>query len=320
MAEYNDLERYMIEQSLTNRFYNDDETNPFYENLAKNKSFSIKALITIFNNCNVNYKKYISYSVNLTIDDIEEHYKADNDIYKNNLINTISAFYNIFEDYRIKYVNGNFIYNTFVLKNCLIKFNKYYTYELYKIYKLDINNNDYICWNPNGDFINYDLSDISKLPHDISYFNGIYNERLEEIILQYKSILKGRIDVSMQYLSYNFIINNKDLFNNIYNSYNYLYKNKSLTMTNYLDIKDNTNMFVSYKIFAYIDITLDEIIEHKLEKTKHFKYFTYNKNCSINDIINNPELNFLRDHLTLSLNAYDYDNDKDHVFKFKFAD
>ena len=73
-------------------------------------------------------------------------------------------------------------------------------------------------------------------------------------------------------------------------------------------------------MFSYFDVTLNEIIEHKLEKTEHFKYFTFNKNCSINDIINNQELPFYKDIVMLALNAYDYDNARNNMFKFKFAD
>jgi hypothetical protein len=118
-------------------------------------------------------------------------------------------------------------------------------------------------------------------------YNRNNTKEIEDIILQKKDIVKGYINKSLSYLSYQFIKNNKYLFSEFNYSF-YLYKNKSLTINNIIEIMSEPNFNISDTIyfFIYANITLKEIIEHNLHVHKNFNFYARNKNCTINDIAN----------------------------------
>jgi hypothetical protein len=313
---YNELEEYMINESK--------KRGKLFELmcLSNNPMIYINALIQICTNCGKDYTHYIKDNPNLTINDVEKYYydieKYDDEVYVY-VSYTIGDHYDIFSDNRIEFINSMFYYKTLRISDILFMRNKYLSYELYKLKYSDIiSNNEYICNNPNGNFINYDMSDISALAKHINNFNGIYNERLEEIIIEYKSILKNEINEAVSYLRYEFILDNIGLFNNcnIF-TYHNLYRNKSLTINNVVNIINNDDVQDRYILYLFMhsNITLQDIIANNLHKNTYFYYFASNRNCTISDIVNNPELNWIYVTDLLALNKHEY-----FYYEFKFAD
>lgn len=329
LEKYNDLEKYMINY-LYNKIIN---TNILY-NLSHNKTISVDAIITICNNCNEDYLRFICLNPNLTLDDIEKYYTIENySIFKKNILDTIEKYYNIFTDSRIIIIDNEILYINKILYNNEIlynndklswfnitKWNKHMTYEIYKLYNpREIDNNFYICCNPNGDFNNYDFSDITNIANHINRFNGIYNEKLEDTIIKYKSLLIKKIDNALVYLNYNFIKENYILFNNIY----IICHNKTLTIDN---IMSNTILKRNMRfIFINANITIEEIIANNLHNHIHFCYYAQNNNCTIEDVETfknyvNDINKIINNYLSLNehyIDKYDMNND---IYQFKFID
>jgi hypothetical protein len=305
---YNQLEQYFIDQSLQNKL-----SDEIIANLSYNPSISIDVLIKICTNCNENYKNYIIYNPNLTIDHIEQYLSnyIDNTQYKYTITTTIGQYYDIFHDKRITFSNGHFYYKNIILTNVVN--NKHLTYEIFKSYKYikNISHNRYICLNPNGNIIYYDMNNFNA--DDIADYTGIY-DNIEEFIIKHKMVLMNKIDNAQSYLSYDFIQNNLDLFTI---KYNYaIGVNKSLTINNILNIIENNLEIDHVMLFANANITLDEIITNNLHNNEYFHYYAQNRNCTVNDILCiNWNYKKLNEHL--SLNCHDYNNNE---YVFKFAD
>lgn len=69
------------------------------------------------------------------------------------------------------------------------------------------------------------------------------------------------------------------------------------------------------RIFKNANITLEDIIANNLHNHKYFYLFASNRNCTVSDILNNPELNFKDIAEHLSSNRHDY-----NLNQFKFYD
>jgi hypothetical protein len=317
----NQLEQYFIDQSLQNKF-----NSVIIYNLSVNPFISINTLIEIYTNCNVNFKDYIINNPNLTIDDVEQHLLSNT----RNVIYTIGQYYDIFHDSRITFSNGDFYYKDCKLTN-IVK-NKHLTYEIFKSYKHinDISNNDYICKNPNGNIIHYDITNFD--PSDFYYYRGIYDNNFEEFIIRNKTAFKINIDFMQRHLSYDFIQNNLDLFG--FRHSVHFYCNKSLTINNILNTIENNilntiennilntienNVEIDHGLlFVNANITLDEITSNNLHNNEYFYYYALNRNCTVNDILTHNDLNWNYKKLNdlLSINLHDYNDNSEYIFKF----
>jgi hypothetical protein len=308
MNNYNQFEEYMLNNINLSKY-----TLSVIIRLSFNPCVSIKFIIEICNKFNINFKKYIIHNENLTIDDIELY-----DIkITQKLLEHIAQYCDIFSNNNIQIINNLFYYKGNELPLKYIKYNKYLLEsELYKYPFISINY--YVCCNPNGNFLNYVFSNVDDLINGINYYNGIYNKKIEEIILQYKNELRKRINRAVTYLPYEFIIENNDLFVDNYGYKRNLCCNKSLTINNVMDILKNCDSENGCYIFMYSNITIQDILNNNLHNSEYFHYFARNINCSIDDIENNSHLNWTNKLVDiLSSNERKYNND---VYKFKFIE
>lgn len=290
--------------------------------LSSNPMISVSELLEIIENSGEKHQQ-IMHNPNLTLDDVEQIkvcYYA---------LATIGQYYDLLSDTRIIFNNGRFYYKSHEISWKFIRMNKHITYEFYKLYCKDmISNNEYILYNPNGDCRNFDFSDSTiDIVYCINNFKGIYNDKLDEFIIEHKSKLRHKIDHAMSYLRYEFIIENEDIFYNIHNSC-YLYINNTLTIDNVLHMIDKLNIFqrslfedsaIMAHIFMNANITLEDIITNNLHNHKYFYLFASNRNCTVSDILNNPDLNFKDIADCLSSNKHDYTINLNQ-FKFAFID
>lgn len=316
MDNCNELETYFLNLNV-------ESLKRCINNLSYNHNISINVLVELCNKCELNYKKIIFYNPNLTIDDIETYYSSS-DLVLYNLIPKIAKYCNIMSDDRIKFKNGYFYYKNFLLPWQFIKYNKYISYDFFinNCQNSDVfnSNNDFICYNPNGNFINYDHNDITKLSEHINNYCGKYDDNTLNIIIKYLPILKSKLCKALTYLPYDFIMENiMDPYKLTVNAMLYLCVNESLTIDNVKHLFNNylhIRVYGGRHIFEYASITLEEIIQNKLHKNKNFYYFAGNRNCKISDIFDNPELNWYDVCMNLAESQYDYN----YKYEFKFAD
>ena len=325
MDIYNDLEQYMIE-NLNN---NNEENKRILGVLSTNSSISIKVLIEICSNMNVDYLNYICNNPNLTIDDIEKHYPFR---HRNtcSCINTLAQYYDIFHDDRIIYNDNLFYYNQYKLISIYVIYNKHLTYELFKSYGdgaiYGFTNNDYIQLNTNGNMSNY-IKDEESLVNCINSFNGEYDSEMEKIIDLHRLDLGNKLYGALQYLSYDFIRKNMDLFLYLDDHTEILFQNESLTIDDILHIIETYGEKCDFELmFIYSNITLTDIVNNGFENNEYFYHFAENRNCTVSDIINNPNLNWNKESIIimsitmqLAYNRHDYNN-YENQYQFKFAD
>lgn len=218
---------------------------------------------------------------------------------------------------------------------------------MFKMYYKDYTvsqHNEYITYNPNGKFIDYDFTDLNSLNdtsnlyfliRNINEYNGVYTERIGEIIIEYKDILARRIH-SATYLPYDFIIENHDIFVltslDALDDFPYidlLCKNKTLTIDNVLFLYNKLDYRAILLVFTYANITIEDIINNNLHEHKYFYKYVLNKNCTINDIINYPNLNWMDNNSDcplikfysyLAQNKHEYIKHEYIKYKFTFID
>jgi hypothetical protein len=255
--------------------------------LTKNVNMLVDTLLKIHSlkKYHSQYKKIIYSCINLTIDDLQKYVTFEEYIENKKIIlKTLGENYDIFSDIRVEKIDGKFYYNNNEIPLDSIRFNKY---------------------NLSDTIFNYDFSDITRLPSYISFFKGQYTKEIEDVIIKYKSILKFKIDHALTYLPYDFIMKNIYMFCMYSNDARYyLAQNKTLTIDNVFDYISKYGDY--YKIFTYANITLNDIITANLHTSVGFYYFSQNSNCTINDINNNPHLDwrFAIDNLLLNNHKY----------------
>jgi hypothetical protein len=327
MTDFNELEQFILNENYED--YDDELIDDILDELSCNSSISIETLVQICDAVGANHLKYIQYNPNLTINDVEKYYGENSDGYK--IFRTIGAYYDIFSDNRIILKNGYFYYKNNKISVKYVVKNKYLTYELFKSLNVKIHNNDYVCLNPNGNFRDYDFTNVKilELESHINGYCGVYSTELEETILKYGHMIN--IVNSLRYLSYEFIMKNSNLFNNYSSEQKrrFLCKNKLLSIDEILSISYKLKFKLDTcdysDIFKYANITVSDIKNINIDDNdinNNIQYFMENKNCSINDILITPELNKYKCKLCyLSSNThYKNDTDTDTQYIFKFVD